>query len=109
MSSKVLLKTRAKKIAVKELWREFQRNLTLVDTIPSIIVDELIVPWDRCRRQLYSIRKFPTLINNLIEFEKTSSSIFSETLDGKEFLLYDSIIERTTNRIMIFSSYRLLE
>ena len=40
-----------KKIAVKELWREFQRNLTLVDTIPSIIVDELIVPWDRCRRQ----------------------------------------------------------
>jgi len=93
-----------------KLWCEFHRNLTPIDLIPSSIVDEITDPWDKVWRNLYKLRSdaLPSLQKNFIELEKLSGE-FSKTTDGEDFLQYDSIINQTEDRIMIFTSYRLMK
>ena len=95
-----------------DLWKNFHKNLNLVDNIPSEFVDMLVEPWSKVKRQLQRIQKdahnLPTLHRNFIEFEKLTGD-YSLTTDKESFLRYDSIIDRRDNRIMIFTSNRLLE
>jgi len=99
-----------KSVQIHDLWKEFHKNLTSVDKIPSNIVDEITDPYESVARNLYSTRNesIPSLGKNFIELEKLTEEI-GKTLDGEDFLQYDSIIGKNSDRIMLFSSNRLLK
>ena len=40
-----------------DLWKNFHKNLNLVDNIPSEFVDMLVEPWSKVKRQLQRIQK----------------------------------------------------
>jgi len=99
-----------KSVKIHKLWCEFHRNLSLIDSIPSSIVDEITDPDDKVWRNLYKLRSdaLPSLRKNFKEFDKLTED-FSKTTDGEKYLQYDIIINQTEDRIMIFTSYHLMK
>ena len=66
-----------KSVQIHDLWKEFHKNLTSVDKIPSNIVDEITDPYESVARNLYATRNesIPSLGKNFIELEKLTEEI----------------------------------